>query len=277
MRANGDPMRASSATYTTSHASARPSPVPSAAPCTAAKVGAGKSASRATAGFSDPFRIASPSSLAGSASARSRPAQKPRPSPRTISARTPAFSAASSRACRSATRAALTAFILSGRFSTSSPSASSTWSRTVSPGLLVIRPALLGGEDLELTRADRLAVLVEDVPAVRDDSGLRVAILLLEMDRVADPRSPRIAQLVGPVVREDRRRVGRYPEAGADGEHHDPGGDALAEHRALGCDLVDVRVVPVAGQRTPAHDVGLGDRASARPLRFAHPELVERA
>ena len=42
MRANGEPIRASSAAYTTSQASARPSPVPRQAPWTAAMVGIGK-------------------------------------------------------------------------------------------------------------------------------------------------------------------------------------------------------------------------------------------
>src|SRR5215831_18610794 len=124
IRANGDPIFASSAQYTTSQASAIPSPTPRHAPCTAAKVGAGKAAIRLMIGLTMPSRMASASSLPGSASARSRPAQNPAPSPLSTTARTAARSTRSKAATNSFAIASLMAFNLSGRLRTISASES---------------------------------------------------------------------------------------------------------------------------------------------------------
>src|ERR1700722_9368674 len=263
-----------------SHASARPSPVPRHAPCTAAMVGIAMVAIRSSSGLKMSRRIASPSSCRGSASARSRPLQNARPSPRTTSARAPPVSAWSSASARSWTIARLIAFILSGRLSTNSATPPSTVSRTgPAPSDAGIRLALLGGQDLELARANGDAVLVEDVPAICHQAGLCVLVGLLddldvEVDGVVDPRRRCVAEAIGSVVGEDRRRVGWDTEAGAQREHHDPGRDALAEHRALGGDLVDVRVEPVAGQRAPVDDVAFGDGAAPRALGLADLQLA---
>src|SRR5215467_4217408 len=124
IRANGDPIFASSAQYTTSQASAIPSPTPRHAPCTAAKVGAGKVAIRLMIGLTIPSRMASASSLPGSASARSRPAQNPAPSPLNNNARTVARSTCSKAATNSFAIAWLMALSLSGRLRTISASES---------------------------------------------------------------------------------------------------------------------------------------------------------
>ena len=179
MRANGDPIRASSATYTTSHAEREPEARAERGPCTAANVGTASSARRATTGFSESLRIASPSSLAGSASARSRPAQKPRPSPRTTSARTPRrFDFVEARVQigdhRLVDRVHLVGTVqdqLAVRtVDDQEDGAAIRAGRHSSYAALVIA---VRRQDLELARADRVAVLVEDVPAVHDDSGRR--------------------------------------------------------------------------------------------------------
>src|SRR5580700_4828967 len=280
MRANGEPIRASSAAYTRSHASARPSPVPRQAPWTAAIVGTATPAMRAIRGLSTSRRIASPSSWRGSASERSRPLQNARPSPRTSSARAPPVSAASRLAMSSRTIASFTAFNLSGRSSTSSASPSLTVRRTVARcSDSGIWRALLGGEDLQLARADGHPVLIEHVPPIRHEPGPRVAIRLLgdldvEIDGVVDPGRRRVSQAVRAVVGEDGGRVTGHAEPGAQREHHDPRRHALPEHRPLSCDLVDVGVEPVAGERAPADDVRLGDGPSPGALGLTDLKLV---
>src|SRR5580700_6769589 len=280
MRANGEPIRASSAAYTRSHASARPSPVPRQAPWTAAIVGTATPAIRVISGLRRSRRIASPSSWSGSASERSRPLQNARPSPRTSSARAPPVSAASRLSMSSRTIATLIAFILSVRSSTSSATPSSTVRRTVlGSSDSGIRGSLLGGENLQLTRAHRDPVLVEHVPAIRHEPRLRVAIGLLdhldvEVDGVVDPCRGRVAQPVGAVVGEDGGRIAGYAEPGTQGEHHDPGRNPLAEHRPLRRHRVDVRVEPIAGERAPADDVRLGDRPPPRALGLPDLELI---
>src|SRR5580700_117742 len=248
-----------------SHASARPSPVPRQAPCTAAMVGTATLAILSISGLNTSRRTASPSSCSGSASARSRPLQNARPWPRTSRARTPSASARLSVSARSCTIARFIAFILSGRLSTTSATPPSRLYRT-GPELsdAGIRGALLGGEDLELARADGDAVLVDDVPAVGDEAcpGIFVGLLEhldVEVDRVVDPGRCRVAKPIGAVVGEDRRGVRGHAETGAERKDHDARGHALAEHRSLGRDLVDVWVEPVACERAPVDDVAFGD------------------
>src|ERR1700691_4521566 len=193
-----------------SQASARPSPVPRQAPCTAAMVGTARPAIRSISGLKTSRSTASPSSCSGSASARSRPLQNARPSPRISRARAPSASALLSVSTRSCTITRFIAFILSGRLSTTSATPLSRLYRT-GPELsdAGIRGTLLGGEDLELARADSDAVLVEDVPAVGHESGVGVLVGLLhhldvEVDGVVDPCRGRVTQAIGPVVGEDR-------------------------------------------------------------------------
>src|SRR4029077_20357988 len=157
---------------------------------------------------------------------RAPPPQKARPSPRTSNARAPPASAASRLSMSSRTIAMLIAFILSGRSSTSSATPSSMVRRTVLRSSdSGIRRSVLGGENLQLTRAHRDSILVEDIPAIRHEPRLRVAIGLLdhldvEVDGVVDPCRGGVAQPVGAVVGEDGGRIAGHTQPGAEREHH---------------------------------------------------------
>ena len=165
MRANGEPMRASSAARTMSHAKAIPRPTPRQAPCTAAIVGTSRSASRCSSGLNRSLRIASASSVSGSASVRSRPAENARPAAVTSTAR--ASPTESSARWKSATISASSEFKRSGRSRRNSATPSSIVHVTVMSAPSKKTPTIDGDRARTLRGAIGDAALHADIRSTR--------------------------------------------------------------------------------------------------------------